>query len=124
MLAWENEAFLITKSLGKGQYEIVDPSLSIHAEAPVAVVDKDVDRHGTREAATLYLSGLYSSQGQRIAVENFYRPISTSGIPKSELAIFPKIKEFTFEAVFGNWDANQQQYFADGGVFDQISPRR
>lgn len=124
LLAWENEAFLITRDLGKGNFQIVDPSLSIRAEAPVAVVDRDVDQHHTREAATLYLSGLYSAQGQRIAAENFYRPVATRGIPHSELAIFPPIKQFTFEKVFGDWDANQKQFFDDGGLFDQVSTRQ
>ena len=124
LLAWENEALLITKSLGKGQYDIVRPSLSILAEPPVAIVDKNVDKHGTRQAALDYLSGLYSRQGQTIAAANYYRPLRDAGVPKSLLAVFPKVKLFTFEKVFGNWDAVQKQHFDDGGVFDQIFARK
>ncbi|MDR3707701.1 MAG: sulfate ABC transporter substrate-binding protein [Capsulimonadaceae bacterium] len=120
LIAWENEALLITKSLGAGKYEIVRPSLTIRAEPPIAVVDKNVDEHGTRQIAINYLSGLYTPEGQKIAAENFYRPLYTKGVPKAELAVFPKVKEFTFEKVFGSWDATQKAHFDDGGVFDQI----
>ncbi len=120
LIAWENEALLITKDLGAGKYQIVRPSLTIRAEPPIAIVDANVDKHGTREAAHDYLIGLYSPRGQEIAAENFYRPLKTTGIPKEKLSVFPKVKLFTFEKVFGDWDVVQKAHFDDGGIFDQV----
>lgn len=109
LIAWENEALTILKDHSR-DYEIIRPPLTIRSEQPIALVDRNVDKHGTRRAATAYLKGLYSVDGQRVVAENFYRPIYTIGIPAATLANFPKINEFTFEQVFGNWNSAQQEY--------------
>lgn len=119
LLAWENEAFLALKELGPDQFEIVVPSVSILAEPPVAVVDKIVDKHGTRKVAEAYLQYLYSPEGQEIAAENFYRP-SDPAVAAKYADSFPKISLFTVDELFGGWTKAQATYFADGGVFDQI----
>ncbi|MGY0196748.1 sulfate ABC transporter substrate-binding protein [Leptothrix sp. BB-4] len=119
LISWENEAYLATKELGPDKFEIVTPSLSILAEPPVAVVDKTVDRKGTREVATAYLEYLYSTEGQTIAAENHYRPIDPKVAAKFAKAFAP-VKLFTIDEVFGGWSKAQQKHFADGGVFDQI----
>ena len=119
LLAWENEAFLAVEQLGKGKLEIVVPRSSILAEPPVAVVDRNVDRHGTRAAAQAYLEFLYSSEGQEIAARNFYRPRDPE-VAARHAARFPKIELFTVDAVFGGWNEAQAKHFADGGSFDQI----
>ena len=119
LLAWENEAFLAVEQLGKGKFEIVTPRSSILAEPPVAVVDKNVDRHGTRAAAQAYLEFLYTPEGQEIAARNFYRPRDPK-VAAKYAAKFPKIELFTVDAVFGGWTKAQEKHFADGGVFDQI----
>lgn len=120
LLAWENEAFLSVNELGKDKVEIVVPSVSILAEPPVAVVDKIVDKHGTRKVAEAYLQFLYTKEGQALAAKNYYRPRTTDGIDQADLARFPKIDLFTIDAVFGGWTKAQATHFADGGVFDQI----
>lgn len=120
LIAWENEALAITQGAGSDQYEIIRPPLTIQSEQPIAIVDKNVDKHETRAAATAYLNGLYSVDGQRIAAENFYRPFNTQGVPAALLQVFPKVNEFTFEQAFGSWDTVQKVYFDDGGIFDQI----
>lgn len=119
LIAWENEAFLSVKEFGTDKFEIVVPSVSILAEPPVAVVDKVVDRHGTRKLAEAYLNFLYSPQGQEIAAKNFYRPRSNK-VPAELTAKFPKLKLYTVDDTFGGWTNAQKTHFADGGVFDSI----
>jgi sulfate/thiosulfate-binding protein len=119
LIAWENEAFLSLKEFGADKFEIVVPSVSILAEPPVAVVDKVVDRHGTRKLAEAYLKYLYSEEGQEIAARNFYRPRSTQ-VPAALTKQFPKIKLYTIDDSFGGWAKAQKTHFADGGTFDSI----
>ena len=119
LLAWENEAILAIKELGPQKVEIVTPSQSILAEPPVAVVDKNADKHGTRKQAEAYLQFLYTDEGQEIAARNFYRPV-TDRAAKKYASQFPTLKLFTIADVAGNWAQAQKQHFADGGVFDQI----
>ena len=119
LIAWENEAHLILKEFGSDKYEIVSPSVSILAEPPVAVVDKNVEKHGTRKLAEAYLNFLYTPQAQDIIAQNFYRPRNPAAL-KKYAANFPKIKLFTLGEVFGNWRTAQKTHFNDGGVFDQI----
>ena len=119
LIAWENEAYLTVNQLGKGQYEIVDPSVSILAEPSVAVVDKNVDKKGTRAAAEAYLQYLYSPEGQTIAAKRYYRPRDPN-VAKQFAAQFPAIKLFTVDDVFGGWQNAHKTHFADGGIFDQI----
>lgn len=116
LLSWENEAFLVQKEK-PGQFEIVTPSVSILAEPPVTVVDKVVDRRGTRAVATAYLEYLYSETGQDIAGKNFYRPISEAARAKYP---FPKVELVTIDDTFGGWAQAQKTFFADGGIFDSI----
>ena len=123
LLAWENEAYLATTKIGKGQYDIVYPPVSILAEPPVAVVDKNVDAHGTRPVAEAYLNYLYTPEGQETAAKNFYRPRLDS-VAKKYAAQFPPIKLFTVDQVFGGITAAQKTHFADGGVFDQIYAKK
>jgi sulfate/thiosulfate-binding protein len=118
LLAWENEAFLAVKELGPEKFEIVVPSVSILAEPPVSVVDKVVDKRGTRKVAEAYLQYLYSAEGQDIAARNFYRPIDPQVAAKYQKQ-FPKINLFTVNDV-GGWQKAQKTHFADGGTFDQI----
>ena len=119
LLAWENEAFLALNEFGKDKFEIVVPSVSILAEPPVAVVDKVVDKKGTREAAETYLKFIYSPAGQEIAAKNFYRPRDPAVAAKYENA-FPKVQLFTIDDVFGGWRKAQGAHFNDAGVFDKI----
>ena len=119
LLAWENEAFLAIKELGPGKVEIVAPSVSILAEPPVAVVDKVVDKRGTRKVAEAYLQYLYSDEGQEIAAKHYYRP-AVDKFAKKYVNQFSKIKLFTIDDVAGGWTKAQKAHFADGGVFDQI----
>lgn len=122
LLAWENEAFLAVKEIGPDKVDVVVPSLSILAEPPVTVVDKVVDRRGTRKVAEAYLKYLYSPAGQEIAAQNYYRPIDP-GVAKKYEKQFAKARLVTVDAVFGGWQKAQKAHFADGGVFDQISVR-
>lgn len=118
LLAWENEAWLSVEELGPDKFDIVYPSESILAEPPVAVVDKNADKNGTREIAEAYLQYLYTEEGQTIAAENYYRPTLDS--VKSKFADqFPEIKLFTIEE-FGGWKEAQSKHFNDGGIFSQI----
>ena len=119
LLAWENEAFLALKEEGGANFEIVAPSLSILAEPPVTVVDKNVDKHGTRKVAEAYLQYLYSDEGQKIAAKNFYRPRNEK-IAAEFAQQFPQIKLVTVDKDFGGWKTAQPKFFNDGGVFDQI----
>jgi sulfate transport system substrate-binding protein len=119
LVSWENEAYLLVNELGKDKFQIVNPSVSILAEPPVAVVDKNVDKHGTRAVAEAYLKFLYTDEGQELAVKNHYRP-RTAAIAAKHAADFPKIKLFTIDKVFGGWAKAQATHFGDGGTFDQI----
>jgi sulfate transport system substrate-binding protein len=121
LIAWENEAFLANE-FGKDKLEIIVPSVSILAEPPVAVVDKVVDRKGTRAAAENYLRFLYSAQGQEIAGRNFYRPRGAAAA-QTIADRFPKLDLITVDGAFGGWRKAQNEHFADGGVFDVISGR-
>ena len=122
-ISWENEAHLSRKELGPDKFQFVTPSLSILAEPPVTVVDKTVDRKGTREVASAYLQFLYSTKGQEIAAENYYRPIDPKVLAKHEKT-FVRVNLFTIDEVFGGWTKAQKEHFADGGVFDQIYTKR
>jgi sulfate/thiosulfate transport system substrate-binding protein len=119
LIAWENEAFLAANEFGKDKVEIVVPSVSILAEPPVALVDANVDRHGTRKAAEAYLAFLYGKQGQDLAARNFYRP-RLEEVAARYAEQFPQIPLFTVDELFGGWRQAQATHFADGGVFDQI----
>lgn len=118
-ISWENEAFLAIKELGPGKFEIVVPSLSILAEPPVAVVDKVVDKKGTRAVAEAYLRHLYSEEGQEIAARHFYRPTDAKVAAKYSSQFSP-IKLFRIDEAFGGWKNAFKVHFADGGTFDQI----
>jgi sulfate/thiosulfate transport system substrate-binding protein len=119
LIAWENEAFLSIKELGADKVEIVVPSISILAEPPVAVVDKVVDKKGTRAAAQAYLEYLYTPEGQEIIARNYYRP-RLAAVAGKYASTFPKIKLVTIDEVFGGWQKAQKTHFADGAIFDQI----
>jgi len=119
LIAWENEAMLSLNELGKDKYEVVVPSISILAEPPVAIVDKVVDKKGTREVAQAYLDYLYTKEGQEIAAQNYYRPRDKEVAEKYK-ATFPEVKLVTVDGEFGGWAKAQVTHFADGGTFDQI----
>lgn len=119
LIAWENEAYLSLNELGKGQFELITPSVSILAEPPVAVVEKVAKKHGTEEVANAYLQHLYSKEGQRIAAKNYYRPIDPE-IAKETAKNFAPIKLFTVRDLEGNWTTAQKHHFATGGTFDQL----
>jgi sulfate transport system substrate-binding protein len=119
LIAWENEALLAVKELGQGRFEVVAPSVSILAEPPVAVVDKVVDKRGTRAVAEAYLKYLYSGEGQQIAAKHYYRPV-VEPYAKQYAVQFPAIKLFTIDDIAGGWTKAQKVHFADGGLFDQI----
>jgi sulfate/thiosulfate-binding protein len=119
LISWENEAFLAVKEFGRDQVQIVVPSESILAEPPVSVVDKVVDRRGTRPVAQAYLEYLYSEEGQEIAARNFYRP-RLPRVAARHAGQFTKVGLFTIDEVFGGWQKAQARHFADGGVFDEI----
>ncbi|MBF0330836.1 MAG: sulfate ABC transporter substrate-binding protein [Candidatus Omnitrophica bacterium] len=119
LLAWENEAYLVLNQLGKGEYEIVTPSLSILAEPSVALVDKNVDRHGTRKVAEAYLQYLYSAEGQEIAAKNYYRP-RLKEVADKYASQFQSVNLITIDEAFGGWKKAQQTHFDDNGTFDQI----
>ena len=119
LIAWENEAQLAVNEIGKDKFEIVAPSLSILAEPPVAVVDKVVEKRGTRLTAQAYLDYLYSDEGQSIAARHYYRPRDVK-VAAKYAAQFPKIKLVTIDDTFGGWQKAQKTHFADGGTFDQI----
>jgi len=118
LIAWENEALLSIKE-SPDQFEIVYPSQTVLAEPPVAVVDANVDKHGTRDVAVAYLQYLYSPEGQEVIARNYYRP-RDEGVLAKYSSQFPAIKLFTVADQFGPWDQVQKDYFGDGGVFDQI----
>ena len=118
-ISWENEAYLLEKEFG-AKVDIVYPSISILAEPPVSVVDKNVDRKGTRKVAEAYLQYLYSDEGQEIAAKNFYRPVNEKIKAKFEKTL-PKLPLFTIEQAFGGWDKATKDHFADGAIYDEIS---
>jgi sulfate/thiosulfate transport system substrate-binding protein len=122
-ISWENEAFLAVKELGPDKFQIVVPSVSILAEPPVTVVDKVVDKRGTREVAKAYLDYLYSPVGQKIAGDNYYRPIDPKVATQFD-KLFPKVNLFTIDDVFGGWSKAQKVHFNDGGVFDSIYAKK
>jgi sulfate transport system substrate-binding protein len=119
LLSWENEAFLAVNKLGKGQFEIVVPSLSILAEPPVAIVDKVVDSKGTRPAAEAYLKYLYTPEAQELIAKHYYRPRDPA-VAARHKAQFPGIAMLTIDKDFGGWAQAQKTHFADGGEFDRI----
>jgi sulfate transport system substrate-binding protein len=119
LVGWENEAILSIKESGKGEFEIIAPSLSILAEPPVAVVDKVAKRRGTDAVAKAYLDYLYTPEGQEIAAKHNYRP-RLEAVAEKYAAHFPKLNLFTIDEVFGGWQKANKTHFADGGVFDQI----
>ena len=123
-LSWENEAFLAVKELGPAKFEIVVPSLSILAEPPVAVVDKTVDRRGTRAVAQAYLEYLYTPEGQEIAASNYYRPRDAKVAAKYASTFNLKVNLFTIDDIFGGWAKAQAAHFNDGGSFDRIYTKK
>jgi sulfate transport system substrate-binding protein len=123
LVAWENEALLSLKELGKGQFEIVIPSLSILAEPPVAWVDRVVKRRGTQAVAEEYLKYLYTPEGQDIAAKHYYRP-RLEAVAQKYPDTFPKVNLFTIDEVFGGWQKAQKTHFAEGGEFDRIQQSR
>src|SRR5215203_1526841 len=118
LIAWENEALVAVNEVAKGELEVIAPSLSILAEPPVAIVDKVVDRRGTRALAQAYLDFLYTTEGQKLAAENYLRPTSPE-VAAQYANRFPKLEMLTIKD-FEGWAAAQKAHFADGGVFDQI----
>ena len=122
LIAWENEALLTLDDADtRAKYQIVVPSISIKAEPPVAWVDKNVARHGTRKQAEAYLRFLYSPQGQALAAKHFYRPAEPDKVAdKAALARFPAVNQVTIDGAFGGWKKAQAEHFADGGFFDRI----
>lgn len=123
LVTFENEAILIGQELGRDKFDIVYPTLSIDAPAPVAVVDKVVDRKRTRKIAEAYLQFLYSPEGQRIIVKNNFRPRDAALLAENA-ARFPKIETFSVETLLGGWASANKAHFADGGIFDQIMVKR
>jgi sulfate/thiosulfate transport system substrate-binding protein len=123
LISWENEAMLVMNGFGRGQYEIVYPSLSILAEPPVALVDKYVDAHGTRTEAEAYLRFLYTPEAQEIAARHYFRP-RLKEVARQYEKTFPRMKLFTIQDVFGSWKQAQKIHFEEGGIFDQISRSR
>ena len=119
LLAWENEALLSINKLGEGDFEIVVPSISILAEPPVTVLDKNASKHGTTDIAQAYLEYLYSPVGQDLAGQNYYRPVDPE-YAKKYADTFPEVNLVTVNEAFGGWQKAQRTHFNDGGVFDQI----
>ncbi|MDC7718563.1 sulfate ABC transporter substrate-binding protein [Vogesella sp. DC21W] len=122
LISWENEAYLATKELGPDKFDIVVPSISILAEPSVSVVDKVVDKRGTRKVAEAYLQYLYSPEGQELAAANYYRPRDPN-VAAKYAGKFAKVKLFTIDQVFGGWAKAQKVHFDDGAIFDQIITR-
>lgn len=120
LLAWENEAFLAVEELGPNKVDIIVPSMSILAEPPVTVIDKNVEKHGTRSVAEAYLRYLYSPEGQRLAAKKYYRPVSPEYGDPGDVARFPNLRLITVDDMFGGWQNAQAIHFNDGGNFDQI----
>jgi sulfate/thiosulfate-binding protein len=123
LIAWENEAYLLEKEFG-AKFDVIAPPLSILAEPAVAVVDKNVDKKGTRVVAEEYLKYLYSEEGQDIAGKNFYRPVISEKAKAKYAKQFQPLKLFTIEEAFGGWEKADKDHFADGGSFDQIYTKK
>ena len=121
-ISWENESYLLEKEFGS-KFDVVYPSISVLAEPAVTVVDRNVDRKGTRKVAEAYLDYLYSDEGQEIAAKNFYRPISPK-VQAKYAKTFPKLNLFTIDQAFGGWSKATQAHFADGASFDQIYTKK
>jgi len=121
-ISWENEAYLLEKEFGN-KVDFIYPSISILAQPPVTVVDKNVDRKGTRKVAEAYLNFLYSEEAQDLIGKNFYRPISAKAQAKYAKQM-PKLNLFTIDQAFGGWDRVSKEHFADGAVFDQIYSKK
>lgn len=119
LVTFENEAEMIAREFGRGNFEVVYPSVSIEANPPVTIVDRVVDKKGTRQAAQAYLNFLYSPAGQEIAAKNYLRPIDVN-VQKKYVKAFPKVKLVKVQQDFGGWKTAQKVHFNDGGVFDQI----
>jgi sulfate transport system substrate-binding protein len=119
LIAWENEALLVTKKLKPGQFEIVMPSLSIVAEPPVAWIDTVVQKKGTEKVARAYLEFLYTPQVQEVMARHFYRP-TAEAVTERFKEQFPAIERFTIDKAFGGWASAQKAHFADGGEFDKL----
>jgi sulfate transport system substrate-binding protein len=119
LMAWENEALLALDKLGQANFEVVLPSISILAEPPVTIVDKVVEKRGTRKVAQAYLDFLYSPEAQELAAKHYYRP-RDPGVLSRYAHRFPRVTMITIDAVFGGWKAAQKRHFDDGGIFDQI----
>lgn len=119
LVAWENEALLALKEIGPDRFDLVVPSVSIRAEPPVAVIDKVVDKHGTRAVATAYLEYLYTPQGQELAAKHHFRPADPA-VAARYASQFPKLKLYTVDELFGGWAQAHKTHFAEGGVFDRI----
>lgn len=123
LVTFENEAILLDKEVGGDQFDIVYPSLSIDAPAPVTVVDKVVDKRGTRKVATAYLEYLWTPEGQEIIAKHYLRP-RNAAVLKKNAKIFPAVNTFTVEKLLGGWEKVQKEQFADGGIYDQIVVKR
>ncbi|WP_331375221.1 sulfate ABC transporter substrate-binding protein [Sinorhizobium chiapasense] len=119
LLAWENEAYLALEELGPDKFEIVTPSISIKAEPPVALIDGNVDRKGTRKVAEAYLNYLYTDIGQKIVAKHYYRPYKPELANPDDIARFADLKLVTIDE-FGGWKEAQAKFFGTGGIFDQI----
>ena len=119
LVSWENEALMTLNEIGRGEYEIVYPSISILAEPPVSVVDSVVDKRGTRKIATAYLQFLFTEPAQEIAARHYYRPRNTT-VAQKHSAMFKPVQTFTIDEVFGGWNKAHRIHFADGGAFDSI----
>jgi sulfate/thiosulfate transport system substrate-binding protein len=122
-ISWENEAYLLEKEFGS-KVDVVYPSLSILAEPAVAVVDRVVDKRGTRAVAEEYLKFLYTEEGQDIVGKHFYRPAVSQKAQAKYAKQFPKLNLFTIDQAFGGWEKAAKEHFADGGVFDQVYARK
>jgi sulfate/thiosulfate transport system substrate-binding protein len=120
LITWENEAFLAKEEFPSDGLQIVVPSLSILAEPPVALLDRNADRNGNRELAEAYLQALYGPDGQRLAAKHYYRPSRPEYAAAADIARFPTLEMITIDGAFGGWGAAQAKFFADGGLFDQI----
>lgn len=123
LVTFENEATLIGQEVGGDQFDVVYPSVSIEAPAPVAVIDKGVDKRGTRAVAEGYLGFLFSPEGQEIIAKHHFRPRDPA-VLKKYASRFPPVKTFSVEAALGGWEATNRTHFADGGVYDQIVVKR
>jgi sulfate transport system substrate-binding protein len=123
LIAWENEALLAQRQLGKDKFEVIVPSVTILAEPPVSVVDANADKHGTRAVADAYVQFLYTPQGQEIAAKNYYRPRSQD-VAARYASQFPATHTFTIGELFGDWRQAQAKFFAEGAIFDQLGAGR